>query len=82
MARGVNKVILVGNLGEDPDVRYMPNGNPVAKISLATSESYKDKNTGQMVEKTEWHCVTGVQTCALPILAPRYFLREISRNCW
>ncbi|MCP3701353.1 MAG: single-stranded DNA-binding protein [Alteromonas sp.] len=57
MARGVNKVILVGNLGEDPDVRYMPNGNPVAKISLATSESYKDKNTGQMVEKTEWHRV-------------------------
>ncbi|MGY8835093.1 MAG: single-stranded DNA-binding protein [Enterobacterales bacterium] len=57
MARGVNKVILVGNLGEDPDVRYMPNGNPVAKISLATSDSYKDKNTGQMVEKTEWHRV-------------------------
>lgn len=57
MARGVNKVILVGNLGEDPDVRYMPNGNPVAKISLATSDSYKDKNTGQMVDKTEWHRV-------------------------
>lgn len=57
MARGVNKVILVGNLGEDPDVRYMPNGNPVGKISLATSDSYKDKNTGQMVEKTEWHRV-------------------------
>ena len=57
MARGVNKVILVGNLGEDPEVRYMPNGNPVAKISLATSDSYKDKNTGQMVDKTEWHRV-------------------------
>ena len=57
MARGINRAILIGNLGEDPDVRYMPNGNPVAKISLATSESYKDKNTGQMVEKTEWHRV-------------------------
>ena len=57
MARGVNKVILVGNLGEDPDVRYMPNGKPVEKISLATSDSYKDKNTGQMVDKTEWHRV-------------------------
>ncbi|TMO16768.1 single-stranded DNA-binding protein [Pseudoalteromonas sp. S326] len=57
MARGINRAILIGNLGEDPDVRYMPNGNPVAKISLATSESYKDKNTGQMVDKTEWHRV-------------------------
>lgn len=57
MARGINRAILIGNLGEDPDVRYMPNGNPVAKISLATSDSYKDKNTGQMVDKTEWHRV-------------------------
>ena len=55
MARGVNKVILVGNLGQDPEVRYMPNGNGVANITLATSDSYKDKNTGQMVDKTEWH---------------------------
>ncbi len=57
MARGINKVILVGNLGQDPEVRYMPNGNAVANITLATSDSYKDKNTGQMVDKTEWHRV-------------------------
>ncbi|MGO2479267.1 MAG: single-stranded DNA-binding protein [Pseudoalteromonas sp.] len=57
MARGINKVILVGNLGQDPEVRYMPNGNGVANITLATSDSYKDKNTGQMVDKTEWHRV-------------------------
>jgi single-strand DNA-binding protein len=55
MARGVNKVILIGTLGSDPEVRYMPNGNAVANISLATNESWKDKNTGQMQEKTEWH---------------------------
>jgi len=59
--RGVNKVILVGNLGQDPEIRYMPNGNAVANLTLATSDSYKDKNTGQDVEKTEWHriCVFG-----------------------
>ncbi|AIY64093.1 single-stranded DNA-binding protein [Pseudoalteromonas piratica] len=57
MARGINKVILVGNLGQDPEVRYMPNGNAVANITLATSDSYKDKNTGQLVDKTEWHRV-------------------------
>lgn len=57
MARGINKVILVGNCGQDPEVRYMPNGNAVANVTLATSESYKDKNTGQMVDKTEWHKV-------------------------
>ncbi|KHF26403.1 single-stranded DNA-binding protein [Solemya velum gill symbiont] len=55
--RGVNKVILVGNLGKDPDVRYMPNGNAVANITLATSETWKDKNTGEQQEKTEWHRV-------------------------
>jgi single-strand DNA-binding protein len=57
MARGVNKVILIGTLGTDPEVRFMPNGNAVANISLATNESWKDKNTGQMQEKTEWHRV-------------------------
>ncbi|NVK23488.1 MAG: single-stranded DNA-binding protein [Gammaproteobacteria bacterium] len=57
MARGVNKVILIGTLGSDPEVRYMPNGGAVANISLATNESWKDKNTGQMQEKTEWHRV-------------------------
>lgn len=56
-SRGVNKVILVGNLGKDPEVRYMPNGNAVANLTLATSESWKDKNTGQQQEKTEWHRV-------------------------
>lgn len=57
MARGVNKVILVGTLGQDPEVRYMPNGNAVSNISMATSDGYKDKNTGEKVEKTEWHRV-------------------------
>ena len=57
MARGVNKVILIGNLGQDPEVKYMPNGNAVANITIATSESWKDKNTGEQVDKTEWHRV-------------------------
>lgn len=57
MSRGINKAILVGNCGDDPTVRYMPNGNAVANLTLATSESYKDKNTGQTIEKTEWHRV-------------------------
>ena len=55
--RGVNKVILVGNLGQDPEVRYMPNGGAVANITLATSESWRDKATGEAKEKTEWHRV-------------------------
>jgi len=55
--RGVNKVILVGNLGKDPEVRYMANGNGVANITLATSEAWKDKNTGEQQERTEWHRV-------------------------
>jgi len=55
--RGINKVILVGNLGQDPEVRYTPGGAAVTTISVATSESWKDKNTGQMQEKTEWHRV-------------------------
>ena len=57
MQRGVNKVILVGNLGQDPDYRVMPNGNAVTNISVATSETWKDKNTGDNQEKTEWHRV-------------------------
>ena len=57
MARGVNKVILVGNLGNDPEIKYMPSGGAVANISIATSSSWKDKNTGEMNEKTEWHRV-------------------------
>ncbi len=57
MARGINKVILVGNLGGDPEVRYMPSGNAVTNVTVATSESWKDKQTGQMQERTEWHRV-------------------------
>ncbi len=54
---GVNKVILIGNLGADPDVRYMPSGDAVANIRIATSESWKDRNTGEKQERTEWHHV-------------------------
>ena len=57
MARGVNKVILVGNLGQDPEVRYTPSGAAVANVSIATTDSWKDKNTGEAQEKTEWHRV-------------------------
>ena len=57
MARGVNKVILVGHLGKDPEVRYSPNGSAVANITLATSESWKDKTSGEKQERTEWHRV-------------------------
>lgn len=58
MARsGINKVIILGNLGNDPETRYMPNGNAVTNISIATSESWKDKQTGQNQERTEWHRV-------------------------
>jgi single-strand DNA-binding protein len=57
MARGVNKVILIGNLGRDPEVRYSPSGQAIANVTLATSESWKDKNTGEKQEKTEWHRV-------------------------
>ncbi len=57
MARGVNKVILIGNLGNDPDVRFTPNGSAVANLSVATSESWKDRNTGQQQDRTEWHRV-------------------------
>lgn len=57
MSRGINKVILVGKLGADPELKHLPNGNTVANISIATSESWKDRNTGQKQEKTEWHRV-------------------------
>lgn len=57
MKRGINKVILVGNLGGDPEIRYMPNGSPVANITIATSDSWRDKATGEQREKTEWHRV-------------------------
>lgn len=57
MARGINKVILIGNLGQDPEVKYMPSGSAVANVRLATSDSWKDKNTGEQQERTEWHTV-------------------------
>ncbi|EOW9231246.1 single-stranded DNA-binding protein [Vibrio cholerae] len=57
-SRGVNKVILIGNLGQDPEVRYMPSGGAVANITIATSETWRDKATGEQKEKTEWHRVT------------------------
>ena len=58
MARGVNKVILVGNLGKDPDTRYMPSGSAVTNFSIATSESWKDKQTGEQKDRTEWHNIS------------------------
>lgn len=58
MARGINKVILIGNLGKDPEMRYTPNGVATASITLATSESWKDKQSGETQERTEWHRVT------------------------
>ncbi|WP_343126518.1 single-stranded DNA-binding protein [Buchnera aphidicola] len=54
-SRGINKVILIGNLGQDPEIRYMPNGGAVLNMTIATSENWKDKNTGELKEKTEWH---------------------------
>ena len=57
MAKGVNKVILVGNVGGDPETKYMPSGGAVTNLSIATSESWKDKQTGQAQERTEWHRV-------------------------
>lgn len=58
MSRGINKVILIGNLGGDPDSRFLPNGNAVTNLTLATSDSWRDRQTGQMQERTEWHRVT------------------------
>lgn len=56
-SKGINKVIIVGNLGQDPEVRHMPSGGAVTNVSVATSESWKDKNTGQQQDRTEWHRV-------------------------
>lgn len=57
MSRGINKVILIGHLGQDPEVKYMPSGSAVANVSIATTESWKDKNSGEKKDKTEWHRV-------------------------
>jgi single-strand DNA-binding protein len=64
MARGINKVILVGTLGRDPEVKYMTSGDAVANLNIATNESWKDKNTGQMQERTEWHRVVAFRRLA------------------
>ena len=64
MARGVNKVILVGNLGKDPEMKYTASGAAIANITVATSESWNDKQTGEKVEKTEWHRVVAFQRLA------------------
>ena len=64
MARGINKVILVGNLGADPETRYSANGTAVTKIRIATSEVWKDKQTGDQQERTEWHRITFYQRLA------------------
>jgi len=58
MRKGINKVIIVGNLGQDPELKYLPNGNAVTNISVATSESWKDKETGENQERTEWHRIS------------------------
>jgi len=58
MARGVNKVIIIGNLGQDPETRYMPSGSAVTNFTVATNESWKDKQTGEQKERTEWHRVS------------------------
>jgi single-strand DNA-binding protein len=63
-SRGINKVIIVGNLGQDPEVRFMPNGGSVANFTVATSETWKDKQSGEQKEKTEWHRVVIYQRLA------------------
>lgn len=70
---GVNKVILLGHLGKDPEVRTLENGSKVASFSVATTESYKDKNTGDKVEKTEWHNI--VLWKALADITERYLVK-------
>lgn len=64
MSRGVNKVILIGNLGKDPETRYLPSGGAVANVTIATSESWKDKTSGEANERTEWHNVVFYQKLA------------------
>jgi single-strand DNA-binding protein len=63
-SRGINKVILVGNVGQDPETRYMPNGGAVTNLSIATSETWKDKSNGEQQERTEWHRVVFYQRLA------------------
>ena len=79
MARGINKVIVLGNLGADPDARYMPNGNAVTNISVATTDSWKDKESGERQEKTEWHRV--VFFGRLAEIASEY-LKKVHKSMW
>ncbi|MGA9854296.1 MAG: single-stranded DNA-binding protein [Gammaproteobacteria bacterium] len=64
MSQGINKVIIIGRLGADPEVRYMPNGDAVVNVTVATSEKWKDKATGEQKEKTEWHRVSAFRKTA------------------
>lgn len=64
MSKGINKVILIGNVGKDPETRYLPNGDAVVNFSLATSEEWKDKNTGEKKEATEWHKIVAFRKLA------------------
>lgn len=64
MGKSVNKVILIGTLGRDPEMKYLPNGDAVCNFSMATDEGYKDKNTGQKVDKTEWHRIVAFRRLA------------------
>ena len=84
-SRGVNKVILVGNLGNDPETRFFPDGGAVTNASIATSETWKDKQTGQMQEKTEWHRVvfrdqSDELLCVAVQLPPRSDCRRVSEK--
>ncbi|HBA4254193.1 TPA: single-stranded DNA-binding protein [Escherichia coli] len=77
-ARGVNKVILVGHLGQDPEVRYLPSGGAVANMNLATSETWTDKSTGEQKENTEWHRVVLFGKLAEK---PRLFRSRVALTC-
>ena len=84
MARGVNKVTLIGNLGNDPEVRYSGNGNAVANVSLATAESWRDKDSGEQQERTEWHRVVFFGRLAeivsdIYIKVHKFMLRAVSK---
>ena len=72
MAKGINKVTLLGNLGSDPETRYLPNGNAVTNITLATGDAWKDKQSGQVVERTEWHRVVFFGKVARVILVTAF----------
>ena len=88
MARGINKIILVGNLGADPDTRYMPSGSAVTNIRVATTESWKDKNTGDQQERTEWHNIVAwerlAEICGQYLAKGRmvYIEGQIQSNKW